>query len=258
VHHLQNANVQLASRMARVAMAHVTDPPKLCSLDYKKIQKWLKKYKEYEILGGTGLMNKFIEKAQMLILMVDANVNVTSARTKDTFTNIEVEVLLQRYNETKNLDQSIRRLKDETQFSVKGLYSTSEELSTFYEEFEDTVISLGNQFKPDKKIIKEIFISKIKPSSFQQAVRNETGTKELFPDFTTVFVKAYKLLMDAKNASATVGWYNQTIVAPVASQAKEIYNKESKIKRKFSGEESEKNKLNKVNPSVSRLADNLL
>jgi len=43
VHNLQNVNVQLASKMARVAMAHVTDPPKLSSLDYKKIQKMVKK-----------------------------------------------------------------------------------------------------------------------------------------------------------------------------------------------------------------------
>ena len=35
---LQHANVQLASKMARVAMAHVTDPSKLSSLEYKKIQ----------------------------------------------------------------------------------------------------------------------------------------------------------------------------------------------------------------------------
>ena len=70
VQNLQHVNVQLASKMAKVAMAHVADPPKLVSLDYKKIQHWLKKYREYEVLGGTGLMNKFIDKAQLLMLMV--------------------------------------------------------------------------------------------------------------------------------------------------------------------------------------------
>jgi hypothetical protein len=41
VQNLQHVNV--ASKMARIAMAHhVPDPPKLVSLDYKKIHHWLK------------------------------------------------------------------------------------------------------------------------------------------------------------------------------------------------------------------------
>jgi hypothetical protein len=144
--------------------------------------------------------------------MLKANKVVTNLCARETFTNVEIEALLRNHNVALNLDQSVKRLKE----NVVLNFPTSEELSKFYEDFEEAFISLGNKFKPEKKVIKDIFVSKFKPSSFQQVIKNETGIKEIYPDFTTVFVKAYHILLDAKNASATVGWYNQT-VAPVAS-----------------------------------------
>jgi hypothetical protein len=45
------------------------------------------------------------------------------------------------------------------QFSFKGDRPTSEEIAKFYEDFEDAVISLGIAFKPENKVIKDIFIA---------------------------------------------------------------------------------------------------
>ena len=47
------------------------------------------------------------------------------------------------------------------EFSLKGQRPTSEELSKFYDDFEDAVLSLGTVFRPDNKVIREIFISKM-------------------------------------------------------------------------------------------------
>ena len=89
-------------------------------MDYKKIQQWLKKYREYEVLGGTGLMNKFIDKAQLLMLMMKAQRDITSLTAKDTFSNVDIETLLRKHNETLSLDQSVKRLNEDVQFSLKG------------------------------------------------------------------------------------------------------------------------------------------
>ena len=153
--------------MAMVAMA----PSKLASLDYKKIQQWLKKYREYEVLEGTALMNKFIDKAQLLMLMLKAKRDITSLTARETFPNVEIEALLRSHNKTLSLNQSVKRLNEDVEFSLKGERPTSEELSNFYEDFEDAVISLGNSFKPENKVIKEIFVSKIKPWDFQRKNR---------------------------------------------------------------------------------------
>jgi hypothetical protein len=75
------------------AMTHVADPPKLASMDYKKIQHWLKKYRQYELLGSTGLMNKFIDKAQLLMRMMRAQRDITSISAKETVSNVEIETL---------------------------------------------------------------------------------------------------------------------------------------------------------------------
>ena len=240
--------------MARVAMAHVPDPPKLVSLEYKKIHHWLKKYHEYEVLGGTGLMNKFIDKAQLLMLMVKAKRDITSLEAKETFSNVEIEFLLRSHNETLSLDQSVRRLKEDVEFSLKGKRPTSEELSKFYDDFGDAVLSLGTVFRPDNKVIKEIFISKMKPEEFQKIVKNETMTKEIFPNYTTVFIKAYNILEDAKNTSATIGWYNQ-LVAPVASKAKDNIVNTNQNKRLFSTVHQEKSSSVVINPKASGSGD---
>ena len=69
----------------------------------------MKKYREYELLGGTGLMNKFIDKAQLLMLMVRAKRDITILSAKETFSNVEIETLLRSHNETLSIDQSERR-----------------------------------------------------------------------------------------------------------------------------------------------------
>ena len=249
LHTLQQTNVALASTMARFSVAHAPEPPKLSSLEFKPIHVWLKKYKEYELLGGFRQMYEFVAKPQLLILIVKAGKDLTQVSAREKFTNIEIETLLRNHNVTLSLDQSVKRLKENVVFSIKGNAPALEEFSQFYEEFEDAVLSLGVQFKPENKVIKDIFISKIKPASFQDLVKNETATRGQFPTFTTVFVRAYNLLLDAKNTSATVGWYNQTIVPLVASKAKEnviqIDNK-----RKYSGPQPEKSKFIKSNPPV--------
>ena len=134
---------------------------------------------------------------------------------------------------------------------------TLNEFSKFYEYFDDAVKSLGDAFMPAKKVIKDIFIAKIISQNFQDVVKNECSSDPLrFPNYNAVFVKAYSLLLDAKNASATIGWYNQSM-ASVASKAQEvtIHNK-NLAKRKLSGEQSDRNKLAKmINSQVSRVSD---
>ena len=80
------------------------------------------------MLGGTGLMNKLIDKAQLLMLMVRAKRDITSFTAKETFTNVEIETLLRSHNKTLSLNQSVSRLKEEVEFSLKGQRPTSEEL----------------------------------------------------------------------------------------------------------------------------------
>jgi hypothetical protein len=134
---------------------------------------------------------------------------------------------------------------------------TLQEFSNYYEEFDDAVKSLGDTFMPAKKVVKEIFIAKITPQNFQDVIKNECSSDPLhFQNYNTVFVKAYSLLLDAKNASATIGWYNQSR-ASVASKTQEvtIHNK-NPAKRKSSEEHSDSNKLAKMtNPQVSKVAD---
>ena len=54
-------------------------------------------------------MNKFIDKAQLLMLMVRAKRDITSLIAKETFTNVEIETLLRSHNEPLSIDQSVRR-----------------------------------------------------------------------------------------------------------------------------------------------------
>ena len=79
-------------------LGYVIDPFKLGSLYYKKIKQWLKKYREYELLGGTGLINKFIEVSQLLILMLKANKDITNLIAREAFSNVEFQTLLKSYN----------------------------------------------------------------------------------------------------------------------------------------------------------------
>ena len=134
---LQHTNLQLASRMARISMTHVIDPPKLGSLEFKQIHVWLKKYNEYELLGGFRQMNQFIEKSQLYILCVKSKRDPLSVAARESFTNEEIETLLRNHNVTLNFDQSVRRLKENVAFSIRGVNPTPEELSKFFEEFED-------------------------------------------------------------------------------------------------------------------------
>ena len=143
-------------------------------------------------------------------------------------------------------------MKEDVEFSLKEQRPTSEELSKFYEDFEDAVISLGNSFKPENKVFKEIFVSKIKPWDFQRIVENETITKEVFPIYSAVFVKAYEILEAVKNTSATIGWYNQ-LVAPVASKVKDNSINTNHGKQLFS--EVRQEKFVKINPKTSGSGD---
>ena len=127
-------------------------------------------------------MNQFIEKSQLYILCVKAKRDPLSVVTaRESFTNDEIETLLRNHNVTLTLDQSVKRLKENAVFSIKGNVPTLEEFSKFYEEFEEAVLSLGVQFKPENKVVREIFVSKIKPERFQEVVKHETATRDQFP-----------------------------------------------------------------------------
>ena len=55
-------------------------------------------------------MNQFIEKPQLLILVVKAGKDLTKVSARETFTNIDIEALLRNYNViTLSLDQSVKR-----------------------------------------------------------------------------------------------------------------------------------------------------
>jgi hypothetical protein len=188
---LRNTNVQLATSMAQAAMSHVKSPIRLISLDFKPIQEWLKAYHEYVTLGGTRMMNQFIGKAQLVVLLMAAGKDLTKVGTKEAFSNREIETLLKNHNVAKSLDQSVKRLKEKVVFSIKGSMPTLQEFSNYYEEFDDAVKSLGDTFMPAKKVVKEIFIAKIIPQNFQDVVKNECSSDPLhFQNYNTVFVKA--------------------------------------------------------------------
>ena len=82
-------------------------------------------------------MNQFIEKSQLYILCVKSKRDPLSVAARESFTNEEIETLLRNHNVTLNFDQSVRRLKENVAFSIKRVNPTPEELSKFFEEFED-------------------------------------------------------------------------------------------------------------------------
>ena len=57
----------------------------------------------------------------------------------------------------------MNRLKENVVFSIKSTFLTSDEFLKFYEDFDVAVRSLRVSFKPSNKVVKEIFIAKIKP-----------------------------------------------------------------------------------------------
>ena len=225
-------------------MQHVKPPPDLISLEFKPIQEWLKKYNEYVVLGGNRKMNQFIHSAQLVILMLSVGKSITSITEKANFSNHEIETLLMNYNVSKSFDESSKRLREKVDFSIKGLNPNLNELTKFYEDFDMTVKSLGITFKPGNKLIKEIFIAKIRPISFQDVVKNECYAYHgHYPDYCSVFVRAYELLRDAKNTSTTIGWYQS--VAPVKAHGVTIQNN-NQVKRKLSNDQRDHSKVAKV------------
>ena len=65
-------------------------------------------------------------------------------------------------------------------------------------------------------------------------------------------MRAYEILRDSKNTSASIGWYNQSLASGASKAHGSIIHSKNQVKRKFSGDQRDHPKMTKLveNPSV--------